>query len=214
MTNKIIIIGVVSILVVGLVFLGLEVKNLRAEITQLSRIPSATTHPDQQAVKPKFTRPDDPWLPVNIWWDPYDELSQIQSQMNRLFSETSRNKIWQRGFPDMNIYEVSKDIKDAKDKYIISMDIPGMEKENINVEVKNNILLVTGERNNGNEEKSDNYYRQERSFGYFSQSLPLPGDANSSGISVEYKKGVLTIEIPKLEKTDTQHVQSTIIPVN
>ena len=214
MAKRSIIVGVVTILVVGLIFLGVEVKKLRAEVTQLSGAPSSSINPSQQQSKQKFTPPDDWWGAFNNQWDPYSELAHIQRQMNRLFNETFRGGVWHKGVPADNTYELSSDIKENKDSYVISMDIPGMEKENINVEVKNNTLFVSGERKNENEQNNANYYRQERSFGYFSQSLPLPPDASTSGISVNYKNGVLTIEIPKLAKAETPQGSATKIKVN
>ena len=214
MTNKLIAIGVIGVLVAGLILLGLEVKNLRAEVAQLSTAPLSTAKMHQQAMKPKFTQPADWWWSLNDRWNPYSELAQIQRRMNRLFNESFGGGLWQRGIPAGDTYDLSTDIKGTKNEYVISMDIPGMEKDQINVEVKNNTLLVSGERNNENEEKTADYYKQERSFGYFSQSLPLPEDADSSGISVNYNKGVLKIEVPKLAKANTEQQESTKIKVN
>jgi len=214
MTNKIIIIGVIGILVVGLVFLGLEMRNLRAEVSKLSADPGTFLQPHPQTVVPKFTRPNDPRLSLGHRWDPYAELSRIQNQMNRLFNESFTGGLFHGGLPAGHTYALSSDIKDSRNKYVINMDIPGMEKENINVEVKNNTLLVSGERNNENEEKNANYYKQERSFGYFSQAFQLPEDADASGISVNYNKGVLKIEISKLAKANPQEQESTKIKVN
>ena len=112
-----------------------------------------------------------------------------------------------------NGYNLSTDIKDTRDEYVINMDLPGMDKNNINVEVKNNTLLVSGERKKDDEEKGANFYKQQRSFGYFSQSLPLPDDANVEAIAVNYDKGVLKIEIPKLAKAKPEE-QVVKIKVN
>jgi len=129
--------------------------------------------------------------------DPYVEFAQFQRQVNQLFDKTSWNGL-QRGFSAGNSYQLATDIKDNKDKYIISMDIPVMEKQNINVEVKNNNLLVSGER----------------SSGYFSEVFPLPSDANVAAISVQYDKGVLKIEIPKAVEALTQQERPVTIKVN
>ena len=214
MAHKLVIIGVLVIFIAGLAFLGLEVKNLRTEVARLSTAPVSQMKPQRQARGPRFAQPDDWWSSRNNRWDPYAELTKIRRQMNRLFDESFSGGSWRSGIPVGNTYDLSTDIQGAKDKYVISMDIPGMEKKNIDVEVKNNTLLVSGERTNENEENDKNYYRQERSFGYFSQSLPLPDDADSSGISVDYNKGVLKIELPKLVKGETAQQESAKIKVN
>ena len=214
MTNRAIIGLVVGILVAGLVLLGIEVKDLRAEVTQLSGSPLSALTGHQKQLRSSFTPPDSWWFSSNNRWDPYSELEHIQKQMNRLLDESFSGGLWRRGIPVGDNYDLSTDIKDTKDKYVINMDIPGMEKDNIDVEVRNNTLLVSGERKNENEEKNANYYKQERSFGYFSQSLPLPQDADSSAIAVNYNKGVLKIEIPKLAKANSKQQESTRIAVN
>jgi len=243
MTNKIIVTGIIGILVVVLVFLGAEVKRLGSEVNRLSKAASPIAKIDhqparqqpirqqptrQQPIRQQPTRqqpnrqvrsrslpPDDPWVAFDNSWDPYFDLAQIQRQMNQLFREASQGGgIGYSNTPAGNSYALSTDIQDAKDKYIVRLDIPGMEKENINVEVKNKTLFVSGERSNADEEENNNYYRQERSFGYFSKALPLPDDADASGISVAYKSGVLTIEIPKLAKAATQEEPSIKIKVD
>ncbi|MDP8266817.1 MAG: Hsp20/alpha crystallin family protein [Candidatus Aceula meridiana] len=235
MTNKIIIVGVIGVLVVGLVLLGFEVKNLRREVVQLSRRPIASAvalrqqpmarsrQPQPRQMQPKQTqprqaqskqmRPQDPRMSFYSQWDPYAEITQVQNQMRQLLDEESQGGLWYQELPSGNSYTLNSDVKDDKDKYIINVDIPGMEKENINVEVRSNTLIVSGERNNAKEQEDANYYKQERSFGYFSQAFPLPDDADASGIFVEYKKGVLTIEIPKLEKSNIPQEQSKKITV-
>ncbi len=194
MTNKLIIIAVITGLIIGIVSLGIEVKKLRAEE------PASATDTRQQQNPSKFP---DVWTAAGNRWDPYSELMQFQNEMNKLFHETFRDELWRMGNGE-NLYELNTDIKDNKNNYLISMDIPGMEKENINVEVRNNTLLVSGERKEDTQEENANYYRQERSFGYFTQRLPLPEDADSSEISVTYKNGVLKIAVPKLAKTKFQ----------
>ena len=214
MASRLIIIGVIVIFVAGVVFLGLEVKNLRTEVGRLSAAPLSQMKPQRQAMGPRFTQPGDRWSLRSNGWDPYSELARLQRQMNRLFDESFSGRSWRTGISAGDTYDLSTDIQGTKDKYVVSMDIPGMEKKNIDVEVKNNTLLVSGERTNENEENDKNYYRQERSFGYFSQSLPLPDDADSSGISVDYNKGVLKIELPKLVKGETAQQESAKIKVN
>ncbi len=212
MKNKTIIAGILGVLLTGIVFLGFEVNTLQAEVTQLSKMPDASNV--QNPIMPKVVNVQQNQKPYNNPWNPYNELAQIHRQMNQLFNDAFSDSLWQQGIPVSNGFDLKSDIKDNKDKYIITMDIPGMEKDNINVEVKNKNLLVSGERNNQNEESGGNYYKQERSFGYFSQALPLPADANDSGISVAYDKGVLTIEVPKLAKGNAEEEQSTKIKVN
>ena len=136
-------------------------------------------------------------------WDPFKEMGRIQKQINNLF-QSSFGKGMVQGrispFAKNSVFDPQIDIKESRNSYIITMDIPGMEKNNINIEVKNGVLIVSGERKSDIEEKQkDRFYRRERSFGYFSRSIPLPGDAKTDGIAADYKKGVLVIKIAKKE---------------
>jgi HSP20 family protein len=218
MTNKIIIIGIMTVLITGLVVLGTQIQKLQAEVVKLSAAPAtpkaAAAPAQQQPVRPRFAQPSGPGISYNDPWDAYSELARIQGQMDQLFNQTFRGGLWRGKMPGMDVYRLSSDIQDNQDKYVISMDIPGMDKENINVEVKNNTLLVSGERKSENKENNANDFRQERSVGSFSQSMPLPEDANASGISVNYDKGVLKVEIPKLVKANTPPETVNKIKVN
>ncbi len=137
MTNKFMITSVIAILVIGLSVLGLEVKNLRAEVAQLSSTPASAVQAQQPSVKAKFTQPNDWRLPSRSRWDPYSELTQIQQQMDQLFNQSFRGGLWPQRGPVDDLFSLNSDIKDNQDRYVVDMDIPGMEKENINVEVKN-----------------------------------------------------------------------------
>ena len=156
-SSKNVLIGIVVVLVGGLVLLGLQVKTLRAEVVQLSQPSTTTTTAPQVPAAQRFSRPSVWPDPFNTPWDPYAELDRIQQQMSRLV----HNAFGQTGGYGAT-FGVKTDIKENPNAYVINMDVPGMEKENINVEVKNNTLLVSGERKSNQEQKNTNYYRQER----------------------------------------------------
>ena len=90
------------------------------------------------------------------------------------------------------------DVKATDKAYLISFDMPGMDKAKINVEVKNGTILVSGERSSETkEDQGGKFYRQERSFGYFSRSIPLPEDARPESLVAKYDNGVLLLTIEK-----------------
>ncbi len=201
---------VVLVLTAGLMFLGYEVKTLRAELHDRSMGPTVSA----SATVPQANR--DP-LGSDLANSSdgrnefFSDLERVRRQMDRLFA---KNLDSNSGLvPAGNFISVNTDIQDAQDKYVVSMDIPGMEKDNINVEVKGHQLMVSGERKSEEQEKGSQYYRQERSLGYFSQSLMLPSDASSEGIKVNYVSGVLRIEVPKLVKVQNAQ-EPTKIQIN
>lgn len=167
-----------------------EIAELRAEVAALK----AAGRPDAAAVAAD---------PVNSWgyrsstfWDPFAEMQQMQDYMNRMFRDSFRRSSALPGF-----YEPDLDIQDQGDHYLVKLDLPGLDKDKINIAVTAQDIVVSGERHYQNEEQDDKqgFYRMERRFGSFSRRLPLPEDASQDGIEAGYEKGVLEIRIPKKE---------------
>ncbi len=152
-------------------------------------------------------------------WDPFEEMERMQQNMNRMF----RNSLWRGGldfgFDDTNransFFEPDADIQEKKDHYLLRLDIPGMEKDNIELSVENGYITITGVRDSESREESDDgrFFRAERSYGKFHRSIPLPGEIKEEGISAEYKKGVLTIKMPKVKEEMTSEDDSKKIPI-
>ena len=90
-----------------------------------------------------------------------------------------------------------------------------MEKDNIELSVENGYITITGVRDSESREESDDgrFFRAERSYGKFHRSIPLPGEIKEEGISAEYKKGVLTIKMPKVKEEMTSEDDSKKIPI-
>lgn len=136
-------------------------------------------------------------------WDPFAEMEAMQEQMDSLMA-SSFGRGPAMGF--MNpaamhqsyTFNPGYDLKGTDKGYVVTFDMPGMDKSKINVEVKEGILYVSGERSSSEETKNDKMYRQERSFGYFSRVIPLPKDAKPDSVQAKYDNGVLTVTIDKL----------------
>ncbi len=90
------------------------------------------------------------------------------------------------------------DIRDDGDRYVMESELPGFEKEDINIDIKDDYLVISAEHKTENDEKDDkgNYIRRERSYGSYKRSFGI-SDVDSDGISAEYKNGVLIIDLPK-----------------
>ncbi len=140
--------------------------------------------------------------------DPFQEMEK----MVRLFRESMNRSMMDEnlGMPvsrpvDYMAFEPNLDIQEMGNEYVIKMDIPGMEKDKINVEVTDQLLTISGERKVENtEEKEGSYYKMERSFGSFLRTIPLPADADSEQMSANYANGVMTIKMPKVVSDQNQ----------
>jgi len=89
------------------------------------------------------------------------------------------------------------DVVESEKAYEITADLPGMDEKNIEVKVADGVLSVKGEKQEEKEEKKKNYYLQERSFGSFQRSFELPESVDPDKIEARFKKGVLTVTLPK-----------------
>jgi HSP20 family protein len=110
-----------------------------------------------------------------------------------------------------NKFTPSINTREGEFAYHIEVDLPGVSKENINVQVEDNSLVISGERKFNNEVKEENYYKVESSFGSFSRSFSLPKEADVENIHAESKDGVLEVIVPKLQSAIVDKVKKVEI---
>mgnify|MGYP006299200853 FL=1 len=92
--------------------------------------------------------------------------------------------------PDVNV-------KEGKDQYTIEVAAPGMDKKDFNVDVQNNMLVISSEKESKDEDKDDNYLRREFSYTSFQRSFSIPETVDAENIKAKYDNGVLYVELPK-----------------
>lgn len=126
----------------------------------------------------------------------------LQKEMNRLFSdfftdlETRPLGQWVGGrlVPSMDIAETDK-------AFEVTAELPGMDDKDVEVSVVDGMLTIRGEKKDETEDKQKNYHRIERSYGSFQRTLSIPANVDEEGISADFKKGVLTVTMPKTTET-------------
>jgi HSP20 family protein len=132
-------------------------------------------------------------------WEPLRELATVQQQMRRMLEDVfggaggeveERERRW---LPSM-------DVVDRDNEILLRFDLPGVPKEDINVELEDGTLVVSGERRSEHEERGDRFYRRERSFGSFTRSIPLPEGIEAEKIKADFRDGVLELRVPKPER--------------
>lgn len=138
--------------------------------------------------------------------DPFMRMAQIQREMDRTFRDLQRDSAMPSNWAQ-TITSPSCDIQDAEGHFLVTMDIPGMKKEDIKVELSGNQLSIWGERNEEKEEKKKGNYRSERFYGSFARSFTLPDGVKAEDIATEYKDGVLRIAIPKNETAKPKQIK-------
>jgi len=99
------------------------------------------------------------------------------------------------------------DLSETDEAFLVQMDLPGLKKDEITVNVADHQLTVSGERKEEKKEEKENFLRVERSSGSFFRSLTLPSAVNEDAIQAEFKDGVLTITIPKTEESKSRRIE-------
>ena len=116
---------------------------------------------------------------------------------------------WTAGEPHSSRFELRSpalNFREAKDSYVVDVELPGMKKEDISVTLKAGVLTVSGERKTDKAETSDVYRIRESAYGSFSRSISLPDDADANKVSAQFDNGVLTVTIARNPKLQPQQI--------
>ena len=134
-----------------------------------------------------------------IKWNPARDFFSLRHNMNSLFDDffyPTRRTVENDGMwnwnPAVDIYEEESNI-------VVKAEVPGMQKDQITVDVKDGVLTLKGERSENKEIKEDRYFKRERTYGRFERAFTLPADVKADEIKAEYKDGVLKVLVPKPE---------------
>ena len=137
-------------------------------------------------------------------WEPFQSLSQVQSRINNLYEGAfgtphlhhSSGEVW---YPPVDILE-------SKENYLLRAELPGMKKEDFNLELKDSTLTLSGERKVEETADSVDYHRVERVAGKFSRSFYLPQTVKHDGITATYRDGILEVSVPKAEEAKPRQI--------
>ncbi len=139
-------------------------------------------------------------------YDPFRDLRSLQEEVNRLFSSSFTRSFGDEGFA-RGAWAPSVDIYENKDQIVLEAELPGMNREDFELTVENNVLTLRGERRFEKKEESDNYHRVERSYGSFSRSFTLPQTVSTENAVAEYKNGVLRVVLAKREEVKARRIE-------
>ncbi|HEX4923653.1 MAG TPA: Hsp20/alpha crystallin family protein [Bdellovibrionales bacterium] len=136
-------------------------------------------------------------------WYASREFATFQREMNRLFDQ-----IWGDRANGASAVVVTPacDIDETDSHFIVTVDVPGMRKEDVKVEVDGDRLIVSGERKEERETKERNKYHSERYLGSFRRELTLPTGVNPANVEAAYENGELKIAVPKMEAAQTKSI--------
>ena len=140
--------------------------------------------------------------------DPYQELATIQDRVNSLFENfapvSGKDQLATGNFvPPVDIYEDEQSL-------VLKLEVPGMNEEDLNVSLENNILTVSGERKFEKGEKEENFHRIERRYGFFARTFRLPNMVDSENIAAAYDKGLLKVTLVKRAEAKPKQIKVSV----
>jgi HSP20 family protein len=141
-----------------------------------------------------------------VRYDPFRDLRTLQEEVNRLFSTNLTQGFGGEGI-GRGAWNPSVDIYENKDHIVLEAELPGMNRDDFELTVENNVITLRGERQFEKKEDSDNYHRVERSYGSFTRSFTLPQTVSADTATAEYRNGVLRVTLPKREETKARRIQ-------
>src|SRR5687767_7793128 len=143
-----------------------------------------------------------------IKYDPFRELRNLQDEMTRLFTGP-RPSEFNREEMTHGAWAPSVDIWEDKDRLNLEAELPGMNREDFEISVENNVITLRGERKFEKKTEGENYHRVERSYGSFTRSFTLPQSVTADGATADFEDGILRVSLPKREETKARKIEIT-----
>jgi len=145
-----------------------------------------------------------------IKWDPLGNIASLQDRINKLFDDSFPHQTNQNEDIPLCAWTPSVDIYEVDQGVIIAADLPGVNKEDVMVEVKDNVMTISGVRSADPGHQATNYYRRERVCGNFHRTFTLHAMVLPEEIKATFKNGVLVVEIPKPEEDKPRQISVDI----
>lgn len=137
-----------------------------------------------------------------VRWEPFRELATLQTEMSRLMNGLfeGNGRSTQNWVPPVDVFE-------TEDALVYSFDLPGIPESAIDIELHDDTLTVSAQREQSQERSADGFYRVERRFGTFSRTLGVPQGIAPDAVKAELKDGVLEVRVPKPESSKPRRIR-------
>jgi HSP20 family protein len=139
-----------------------------------------------------------------VRWEPFRELGTLQSEMNRLFNTVYEGPGGNGG--TLRRWLPAMDLVETDDHFVLKMDLPGLSEEDVNIELEDSTLTITGERKAEHEAGNEGFVRVERAYGAFQRSLTLPKGIDPEAVAAHFDRGVLELRVPKPEERKPRRI--------
>ena len=137
-----------------------------------------------------------------VRWEPFRELGTLQSEMSRLMNGMleGNGRQSQNWVPALDVWETPTEV-------VYAFDLPGIPEEQISIEVKDETLTISADREKTEETSENGFYRFERRYGTFARAVGLPQGVDQENISARYENGVLEVRVPKPEEQKPKKIE-------
>ena len=143
----------------------------------------------------------------NDVWTPSNELRRLQDEINSLFNFDGWD--FAPGLFDRNMAP-ALDMVETADDFVVTVDLPGVNQDDVDLSVADNVLTIKGEKKGGSESEESNYYRKESWEGSFQRTVSLPQGVDADNVHAEMKDGVLSITLPKREEAKPRKINVNV----
>lgn len=149
-------------------------------------------------------------------WRPFAEVARLEREMERAFGDFFGGRLprmWEERFSpwrSLGLREPAVDVFEEKDEFVVKAELPGMTKDDIQVNIAEHLLTIKGEKKKEEKTEEKDYYRSERTYGAFARSIPLPTEVNPEKVNATFKNGVLEIRLPKSEEAKKKEIKVKI----
>jgi HSP20 family protein len=144
-----------------------------------------------------------------VRWDPFRDLTTLRDRMNRVFDESYRGLSGTAGDEDWGLggtWAPAVDIYEHEGNLVLKAELPGLNADDVDIRIENNVLTLRGERKFEAEVDKESCHRVERAYGTFLRSFTLPQVINQEKVKAEYRDGVLSLTLPRKEEAKPKQI--------
>ncbi|MDB6121827.1 MAG: Heat shock protein Hsp20 [Pedosphaera sp.] len=141
-------------------------------------------------------------------WPTFGKLFGLRDELDRLFESPFSELA--RGSQLLSVWNPALDVYEDKDNVVVTAELPGMKKEDIDVSLHDGSLSISGERKREEKFEGAETYREERFVGRFQRTISLPSAVDGAKVKAQYKDGILTITLPKAEEAKPKQIEVNV----
>jgi HSP20 family protein len=142
-------------------------------------------------------------------WDPFQELANMRTTLDRFFGDQGWRMPGFRNGDEMSTSALAVDVAETPDAWVVEAAVPGVDPKDINIQVEEDVLTISGQFESKQEQKDTNYLRRELRYGSFERSLRLPPTVDAEHAEATFEHGMLKLRLPKKPEAKARTIKIT-----